>query len=258
MSTPQQTVAHEASHPRLVELVLVRHGESQGNVADRVAHSTKAHRLELDIRDPDVDLSDDGVAQATALGRYLASLPQDQRPTKALSSPYRRAHRTAELATAGHGLDVVLDERLRERELGIVDGLTWYGIEAELPEEAARRSRLGKFYYRPPGGESWCDVLLRVRSLLAELQTGYAGERLWVFTHEAVVMCFRVVLEDLTEQEILRAQKEEPLANCAMTRYVADADGTLRLVSYADTRGIAGWNTSLTRKDAPPSQALER
>jgi len=43
-------------------------------------------------------------------------------------------------------------ERLRERQ------------------EAARRARLGKLYYRPPGGESWADVALRLRSFLSELR----------------------------------------------------------------------------------------
>ena len=58
------------------------------------------------------------------------------------------------------------DERLRERDFGAFDGMTGAGIREQYPDEAKRRDLLGKFYYRPPGGESWADVALRVRSLL--------------------------------------------------------------------------------------------
>ena len=74
---------------------------------------------------------------------------------------------------------------------------------AEFPQEADRRRYLGKFYYRPPSGESWCDVALRVRSLLRDVEDRYDGERVWVFSHQAVIMSFRLVLEGLGEREIL-------------------------------------------------------
>lgn len=248
----EQTVANA---PGLAELVLVRHGESMGNVADREAQAAKSLRLGDLARDADVELSPDGLRQASALGKHLGEYPAERYPTMVISSPYRRAHHTAELATAAYPLDVIVDERLRERELGIFDGLTWRGILEELPDEAARRDRVGKFYYRPPGGESWCDVLLRVRSLLAEIQTRYAGQRLWIFTHEAVVLCFRVALEGLDEHTILDIQKQQPLSNCGMTTYRADADGALRLVSYADTSGIEGWDAPVTDESDAAEQA---
>ena len=83
-------------------LWLVRHGESMGNVADAQAHEAGAGRLELDVRDPDVPLSDTGREQAEALGRWLAALPEDQRPTAALSSPFARALTTAQLEECPH------------------------------------------------------------------------------------------------------------------------------------------------------------
>ena len=61
---------------------LVRHGESMGNVADAHAQKPKAGRLELDVRDPDVPLSDTGRSQAEALGKWLAGLPEDERPPR--------------------------------------------------------------------------------------------------------------------------------------------------------------------------------
>ena len=155
--------------PGPARLVLVRHAESLGNVADRDARSRGDARLDLHVRDADVALSPTGEQQAAAVGRYVATLPADEQPTVVLSSPYERAAATAAhaLSAMDGRLQVRHDERLRERELGLFDGLTGAGIRAEFPQEADRRRYLGKFYYRPPSGESWCDVALRVRSLLA-------------------------------------------------------------------------------------------
>jgi broad specificity phosphatase PhoE len=211
---------------------LVRHGESIGNVADARAHADGAGRLELDVRDPDVPLSGTGRAQAEALGRHLASLPDDERPTAVLSSPFTRALTTAQLAAAGLDLPVRADERLRERDFGAFDGMTRAGIREQFPDEARRRDLLGKFYYRPPGGESWADVALRIRSLLATEALRHDRHRLLVVAHQAVVMVFRYVLEELTEQELLDEDRREQVANASLTRYDADADGTLHLTSF--------------------------
>ncbi len=212
-------------------LWLVRHGESQGNVADAAAGRNGAARLQLDVRDPDVPLSDTGRGQAEALGAWLRGLPADQRPTALLSSPFTRAADTLQIAveTAGLDLPVTYDERLRERDFGAFDGMTGAGIRAEYPDEAQRRDLLGKFYYRPPGGESWADVALRVRSVLMTARLDRPGERLLVTSHQAVVMVFRYVLEELSEKELLDLEKREPVANCSVTRYEAGADGALRL-----------------------------
>jgi len=234
-------------------LWLVRHGESMGNVADAHAQRAKAGRLELDVRDPDVPLSDTGRAQAEALGKWLAELPEDQRPTAALSSPFNRALTTAELATANLGIRVRTDERLRERDFGAFDGMTGAGIREQFPEEAERRDLLGKFYYRPPGGESWADVALRIRSVLATEGLRYDCERLMIVAHQAVIMVFRYVLEELTEQELLEVDKEEQVANASLTRYDRDADGNLRLTSFNEVDHLHAEAEEVTEEpDAAP------
>src|ERR1700712_5431270 len=167
---------------------LVRHAESRANVADARATESGAPRLELDVRDPDIPLSDTGRDSAAALGDWLGGLPEAQRPTAVLSSPFTRAADTARVALERGGLDlrVRYDERLRERDFGAFDGMTGAGIREEYPQEAERRDLLGKFYYRPPGGESWADVALRVRSLLDTAERRLAGERPLAVTHPAV------------------------------------------------------------------------
>ena len=218
------------------ELVLVRHGESVGNLAAAAAGKEGLARLELDYRDPDTPLSDNGIAQAKALGEHLAQLPEDERPQVVLGSPYVRAATTMELALE-HLPDAprpVHDERLRERDLGLFDGMTGQGIREKYPEEADRRASMGKFYYRPPGGESWTDVVLRIRSLLTDVRAEHAGRRVWVFSHQAVIMAFRYLLESLTEEELLRIDGDTPLGNCSRTHYRPTGDGRLELISYGD------------------------
>jgi len=234
-------------------LWLVRHGESIGNVADAQAQQTKSGQLKLDVRDPDVPLSDTGRGQAEALGTWLAGLPEDERPTAVLSSPFNRALTTAQLATSGLGIRVRTDERLRERDFGAFDGMTGAGIREQFPDEARRRDLLGKFYYRPPGGESWADVALRVRSVLATEGLRYDNERLVVVAHQAVIMVFRYVLEELTEQELLAVDKEEQVANASLTRYDRDADGDLRLTTFNEVDHLLAESEQVTEEpDAAP------
>ena len=116
-----------------------------------------------------------GLSQADALGRWFSSLTDDERPTLVLSSPFRRALHTAERTVRDTGVEIIVDERLRERDLGLFDGLTGPGIRDGHAGEAERRARIGKFYYRPPQGESWAEVVLRVRSLLADLRAPSAS-----------------------------------------------------------------------------------
>lgn len=205
-------------------LWLVRHGQSQGNLARDAADEAGAHEIGIDIRDVDVPLSALGKTQAEAAGRWFAALPSDERPEIILSSPYVRARQTAEIiceqgALASGPRRTIIDERLREREFGIFDRLTTAGIRHRFPEEAAHRRRLGKFYHRPPGGESWADVILRLRSMLNTINLHYCDRRVLVVCHQVVVLCFRYILEELDEVAILDIDKQADIANCGIAEF---------------------------------------
>ncbi|MCC9195615.1 histidine phosphatase family protein [Arthrobacter sp. zg-Y820] len=199
------------------ELILIRHGESAGNLAATAAMRSGAEVIDIDLRDADVPLSDDGVLQGEALGRLFDGLPRAERPDSVWCSPYLRARQTAELA----GLqDLRVDERLRDRELGILDLLTSAGVTARFPDEAQRRNWLGKFSYRPPGGESWADVALRLRSVLRDLDEDEDGGRVAVVCHDAVIMLIRYICERLSEQELLEIAASTSVRNASVTRLV--------------------------------------
>lgn len=243
-------------------LLLVRHGESAGNVARNAAHAAGLSRIDIADRDADVVLSARGTEQSTALGRWLAQRPAAERPNIVLSSPYRRARQTAELIRAAGGVlpdapPLVVDERLREREFGILDRLTTMGIAEHFPEQAEFRQLLGKFYHRPPGGESWCDVILRLRSSVDTLSLHYSGRRVLIVAHEVVVLCMRYLLEELDEARILEIDREGDVANCAVTEYQYRDGGrsmedSLMLVRYNETAPLELQGAPVTTApDAP-------
>lgn len=202
------------------QLLLVRHGESLGNAAASRAELDGAETIDIPMRDADVPLTETGVRQATAVGTWLGELDVNARPTRAWSSPYLRAATTGELAIAESGIDLWLriDERLRDRELGITDLLTTRGFEARLPFEAQRRRWLGKFYYRPPGGESWADMVLRARSVLADIDLIDDGEHVMLVCHDAMILILRYVCEGLTEAQLLEISQQSAVANASLTR----------------------------------------
>lgn len=219
-------------------IYVVRHGESAGNVAREAALEAGESMIDIDIRDVDVPLSDLGKRQSIALGRWFGAMPEDRRPNVVLSSPYLRARHTAGLIikTAGMSEDsfsFIVDERLREKEFGILDRLTPVGIKESFPDQAEFRRLLGKFYHRPPGGESWCDVILRLRSATEMMSREYCGQRVLIVCHTVVVLCMRYILEHLTEDELLRIDKGNEVANCSVTEYMHDEKlgprGNLRL-----------------------------
>ncbi len=232
-------------------LSIVRHGQSAGNVARELAEQQKLNVIDIDLRDVDVPLSELGVRQAAAIGAWYTQQAENLRPNIILTSPYLRAHQTAveiknALCALGDKVEFIADERLREREFGTLDRLTKLGIIEKFPYENELRDRLGKFYYRPPGGESWCDVILRLRSVLDSLARDYADQRVILVCHSVVILCLRYLFESMTEAEILKIERETDITNCSLTTYrFEDAEGTaghpvlesFNFVAHPDRRG---------------------
>jgi len=122
----------------------------------------------------------------------------------------------------------MVDERLREKEFGALNRFTKAGILARFPEEARRRADIGKFYYRPPGGESWCDVVLRLRTVAHDLCSRFADEeRVLIVAHQVVVLCFRYIFEGLDEAHLLEVDRAAEVANCSITSYREAPNGGL-------------------------------
>jgi len=243
------------------QIWLVRHGQSAGNVARDAAEAASQFLIDIAERDVDVPLSPLGERQSQALAGWFRALGPDCQPTVVLFSPYVRARATASAVLDQLGRErlstVVADERLREKEFGILDRLTPLGILDKYPDLAEQRRHVGKFYFRPPGGESWCDVILRLRSTLDTISREYRGERVLIVAHQVIVNCFRYLLERLDEEGILAIDRMADVPNCGITEYRFDPKagkhGKLVLVQANFVAPLEDAGTPVTDQPDMPS-----
>ena len=160
-------------------IILVRHGESEGNVDDTVYETVPDHALSL---------TDRGIRQATATGERLRDL-LDGESVMVYASPYVRSKQTIEALDLGVGLDDVrFEPRLREQD--------WANFQdpADVAAQKARRDEYGHFYYRFTHGESGSDVYDRVSTFLESMfrnfETHSAPRNLLIVTHGLTMRLF--------------------------------------------------------------------
>ncbi|MDN6286521.1 histidine phosphatase family protein [Corynebacterium casei] len=137
-------------------LILIRHGQTTYNATGRM----QGHL--------DTQLSDEGVVQAESAGRLL----QNQGITRILASDLSRAKVTAEIVGKQLGLDVEVDERMRETNLGQWQGMTSAEVDEQYP--GARAIWRHDPTWAPPEGESRVDVAKRARPVIDEFMESYS------------------------------------------------------------------------------------
>ena len=179
-------------------LFACRHGQSYGNTARAEAESRGWLEVDTPFADADLPLTDLGHHQAAQLGRSIARMDPAQRPTRILSSPHRRALETAEgIIREGYAATRVafsIDRRLTPKAFGVLERLTRKGVAERFPQLAAQRQQVGRFHFCPPGGESRCDVVLRVREFLGELREQGSNQRVLIVTHQVVINALAYLL----------------------------------------------------------------
>ncbi|MGA5321734.1 histidine phosphatase family protein [Streptomyces seoulensis] len=135
-------------------IVLVRHGESVGNVDDSVYEREPDHALAL---------TDRGREQAEESGKHLREIFGEER-VSVYVSPYRRTHETLDTFRLDPDLIRVREEpRLREQDWG-----NWQERD-DVRLQKAYRDAYGHFFFRFPQGESGADVYDRVGGFLESL-----------------------------------------------------------------------------------------
>jgi len=175
-----------------------------------------------ETRDADARLTDAGREEARKTGRYLNQYGSFD---VLYVSPYVRTRDTAGivLEELESKPPLVLEERVREKEFGVLEGMSRGARKKFQPEEMDRRNKVGKYYYRPPGGESYPDVNLRLQSFLGTLVREHAGRRVLVVTHSVVVLLFRRLLERLEEKEVLDLDRHHEVKNASLLVYESGA-----------------------------------
>ena len=173
-----------------MKLILVRHGETDWNLKERIGGEG-------------VPLNKEGIGQARKVGLRL----KNERIDAIYSSDMKRAKQTAEEIAKFHGIPIVQSKLIRERAFGKLEGLT-----AKEHRELREASGLPKHLYRPPGGENYTDIAKRVREFLAQIRRKHGNENVIVVTHAAVIRSFINILAGKPLESIFDMERHENTA----------------------------------------------
>lgn len=150
-------------------LLLIRHGESEGNVARTFTLT------------PAVPITENGRAQVERAAQWVAAR---YRPSRIVSSPYVRARQTSEILAARLGVPVAVEPDLRERSYGELAGQPYASARA-LPDFDPENYWL----WRPPGGgETLVEVAARAGAALDRVARSGPEDEVLVVSHGAVMM----------------------------------------------------------------------
>jgi len=204
-----------------IDIVLVRHGESEGNLAQ-----AGSKRGDDSLWTPEFSarhtsnyrLTDRGRKQAQLAGEYIRANISDSFDMY-FCSEYIRAMETSALLGFKNAR-WISDFYLREQDKGILGGKSHTEREVEYAE-TIKRLKKDSFYVAPPGGESIANVCLRVDRVLGNWQSSCPGQRLIAVCHGGIMMAFRVRLEGMGQsqyQEIVNTP-EYKINHCHILHY---------------------------------------
>jgi broad specificity phosphatase PhoE len=206
-------------------ILLVRHGQSQGNAERRFGGHSPTPLSEL------------GLAQAEATARALAA----EGVTAIYSSDLLRAVQTAEPLARETGLEVCRTSALRERSVGLMEGLTFEEAAESFPEEYGALLRRD-FEHVLPGGESYRQLLDRAAAELDRAIERHRGGTVAAFSHTGTICILALHLMGALDAPSLKPVWISS-ANCGVTRIEIQHGGLIRFLRMNDTRHLLGLQT---------------
>src|SRR5690349_2591996 len=208
--------------PHTTHVLLIRHGQSEGNAERRFGGHTAT------------PLSPRGRRQAQATARAL----KDEQLTAIYTSDLARAVETAEPLAKLTGLPINGAGAFRERSVGVMEGLTFEDAAQQHPEQYAALLRRD-FEHVLTGGESYRQLLDRAREKLDQIIEENRGGEIAVFSHTGTICILALHL-----MGALDAPELKPVwissANCGITRFELRNDGFVRVLCVNDTSHLSG------------------
>jgi broad specificity phosphatase PhoE len=208
----------------MTSILLIRHGQSEGNAERRFGGHTPTPLSALGRRQ----------AEATARALSLESV------TAIYSSDLLRAVETATPLARALNLEITQSDAFRERSVGQMEGLTFEEAAEKFPDEYAALLRRD-FEHVLPGGESYRQLLDRSAQALdqAIAAAHNRGGTLAVFSHTGTICILALHLMGALAAPHLRPVWLDT-ANCGISRFDFRTDGFLRVLALNDTRHLAG------------------
>lgn len=199
-------------------MVFVRHGQTEWNVEGRA----QGHL--------DSVLTPQGRAQALAVGQRLKEMDV----SRLYSSDLGRARQTAEIIAGQTGHEVTTDSRLREKAMGIFEGLTRAEMEEKYLEEVTLYFSRDPDYIAPDG-ESERQFFARNAACFEELSASHCGETILVVTHGGVLKNLFYFVIDLS----LESPRRHSLLNSSLNTVIRD-NGEWRIENWGDVTHLDG------------------
>lgn len=208
--------------PQTTHVLLIRHGQSEGNAAGRFGGHTAT------------PLSARGRKQAEATARTLAS----ESFTAIYSSDLPRAIETAEPLSRLTGLEIQSTEAFRERSVGVMEGLAFEDAAEQHPEQYAALLRRD-FEHVLVGGESYRQLLDRAWNKLDEVISQNRNGKIAVFSHTGTICILALHLVGALDAPNLKPVWISS-SNCGISRFELRADGFVKVLNVNDTRHLIG------------------
>lgn len=226
-----------------LDLVFVRHGESEGNAAKRRSRSGDHSAFTPEFRDRHTStyrLTARGRNQATRAGDWLRDEfdGRSMRFDRCYVSDYTRAKETAALLQLPNALWYP-DYNIRERDWGDLDACPEDERQARFGE-ALRRRDAQPFYWAPPGSgsESLAQVCARLKDMLRTLHRECGDKRVVIVCHGEVMWAFRVMIERMSQERFRELHSSDDTShriyNCQVMHYTRRDPETGKLSKYAD------------------------
>jgi broad specificity phosphatase PhoE len=218
-------------------LVMVRHGESEGNIRsieERAGYTVPTHGYPLTQR---------GKEQARVTGKYLNE--RFGMFDTYYVSYYTRAKETMNLLYP-HA-KVYEDPCLAEAQRGIWHTMTKEEVAKNFPGEIERKEREGLYHYRPIGGENWPDIELRIHSFLGTLARDYEDKKVLIVVHGHWLLLLQRLIHHFSIDEALEKYRKGVFENTSVTVYHGENQkGKSRLVKIDEN--IVPWKDKLTNQ----------
>jgi NAD+ kinase len=233
-----------------INLVLLRHGESEGNMANDKSAGGDSSMFTPEFRarhSSSWHLTPKGVSQAQKAGEWIRS-NMNFIFDRFYASEYARAMETAAHANLP-GASWRLEFYLRERDWGQLDISSRSERIGKFASEFTRRKRDG-FFWAPPGGESLANVCLREDRVIQTLHRECSDKNVIVVCHGEVMWAFRVRLERMTYLHYRKLDNSknpgDKIHNCQIIHYTRrDPESGVLSPHLSWMRSICPWNLEL-------------
>lgn len=193
-----------------INLILVRHGESEGNVDESVYYTKPDHKIELTPK---------GENQAIEVGQQLNNLYPLKNKNILIHSPWTRAKRTANIIAEQMSISCKEDPLIHE--ISIVNSFSCMQIKEDF--ESEEKSNFSQYWHKTGTSENYADVYQRARIFYQDLLLNKyklnRDDNLIVVSHGVFLLMLRGVIREISVDQIL---EEKWLKNCQTEHHIID------------------------------------